>query len=99
LDSSGRVLRGLTMSRPGSVQHLLRVARSLLVKADDSLLANTEYLRDELNDLLIRMDELLEKMADEHELLRLKDALHDQPEEKEDPATGIRSRTVMEIKR
>ena len=87
------------MSRPGSVQHLLRVARSLLVKADDSLLANTEYLRDELNDLLIRMDELLEKMADEHELLRLKDALHDQPEEKEDPATGIRSRTVMEIER
>lgn len=76
-------------TRPGRVQYLLRVVRQLLVRADDILLADTEYLREELGALLTQLDELLEKMAHEAELLRVKEVIHGREMEAEEAAPGV----------
>lgn len=64
------------MSRRGRVRYFLKLARSILCHAEDVLLSDTEYLRDDINDLLRRVDELLTKMSYEDELLRVREALH-----------------------
>ena len=63
-------------SRANRIEYLLRVMRALLKKADEMVLADTEYLRDEISDLQDRVDVLLEKMQTERDLLALRDHLH-----------------------
>jgi hypothetical protein len=79
------------MSRPGRVFYLIKVAKAILVRADDLLDGETEYLREELNELLVLIDELLAKIEHERELQEMRDVLHGPLPEKE-ATTGVRSR-------
>lgn len=88
-------------SRAERIRYLVRVARSVLVRADALIQGDTEYLRDELNHLMENTDVLLEKMNFEQCLLELRDELHAlAPEEippdavrsAEETGTGVRIR-------
>ncbi len=67
----------MSRSREEQIRYLVRVVKALLVRAEDVAQGDTEYLRDELRDLIYETNSLLGKIEFDRTLTELREKLHE----------------------
>ncbi len=73
----------MSRTKPEQLRHLIQTSKFLLIRAEELVGGDTEYLREEFNLLLDNTAVLLEKMSFEEKLLHVREELHGEKERSE----------------